>query len=391
MKIKTIRIDALKLDEANVIDHQAADVRATARSLLLFGQQKPIVVSSDYWVAAGNGTVLAATTLGWTEVQAHVSDLDAAQLRAYSIADNKTGRKAEWHDENLVERLQEIAAEDMVLLEGTAFELEELAELLDDFEEPLDWGADLPMQSPAPDVPDVEPQTDRAEELREQWGTEAGQLWGIPGQAGEHRLLCGDSTCAEDVERLIGGENAELLLSDPPYGIGWNADYSRFRRGSSDKRPIAGDDYPFDPRPFLSCPETILWGANHYAASLTPASWLVWDKRNADGTAFLSDAEVAWWSVGKGVYLKTISAQQHRASGGGHHPTQKPVELFCWCIEKAKSDGLIFDPFLGSGTTMLAAEQLGRVCYGMEISPAYCAVILQRMTDAGLEPRRLEA
>jgi DNA modification methylase len=122
-----------------------------------------------------------------------------------------------------------------------------------------------------------------------------------------------------------------------------------------------------------------MWGANLYASSLPVGSWLVWDKRASDGSSFLADAEVAWKKHGYGVYIKSINQQQQASKLKNiAHPTKKPVELFAWCIEQAKDSKTVFDPYLGSGTTLIAAEQLGRKCYGMEISPAYCDVIVKR-------------
>ncbi len=382
MKLKRIKIASLCLDEANVIDHQADDVQATARSLVTFGQQKPIVVSQDNWVAAGNGTVLAASSLGWVEIMANVSDLDENQLRAYSIADNKTGRKAAWDEDNLAERLEEIAADDLALLEATAFDSDELEGLLDDWEEPVDWGADLPQHVEPEEVPDVEPQVDRAEELRAEWGTETGQLWTI----GKHRLLCGDSTCAADVERLMGGEKAGLVLTDPPYGISEDGGAQRTRGSKRKNGPAMGWDAErpsrdvFDMIRATSCSQ-VIWGGNYFSDFL-PVSrgWLYWEKLMGGD---FSDGELAWTSR-DGVLKQFTKAKQ---TADRLHTTQKPVELFVWCINLMPKTDTIFDPFLGSGTTMLAAHQLGRVCYGIEISPAYVAVTLQRMKDAGLNPQ----
>ena len=132
-----------------------------------------------------------------------------------------------------------------------------------------------------------------------------------------NEIICGD--CLEVMRDWPDG-CVDLVLTDPPYGIGWNTNYSRFSKGSSDKAPVKNDDKAFDPTPFLRFPVVILFGANHFAKYLPPASWLIWDKRNADGTAFLSDAEVAWWSYGHGILIKTISGQWHRATGGGAAP-----------------------------------------------------------------------
>lgn len=178
----------------------------------------------------------------------------------------------------------------------------------------------------------------------------------------------------------------DLLLTDPPYGIGWDTNYSRFSSkkrgpgGGKDKAKVIGDDAGFDPSTWLSFDQAIMWGANHYCAKLPEGgTWLVWDKRNADGTAFLADAELGWWNKGAGVYIFSRSGQQHRSVSGGLHPTQKPVSLMQWCIKKAGDVQTILDPFAGSGTTGRAAKDLGRKATLIEIEERYCGIAANRM------------
>jgi site-specific DNA-methyltransferase (adenine-specific) len=233
---------------------------------------------------------------------------------------------------------------------------------------------------------DAEPQIDRAEELNKVWKVKAGDLW----QIGTHRLLCGDSTKAEDVARVMGGEKADACISDPPYGIGFDTDYTRFTAPKSQQfagvnkkhAPVHGDDAPFDPATWLAFDSVVLWGANYYAGKLPIGTWLVWDKRFDNGKAWLSDAELAWMKGGTGVYIFSLTSQGMIRPEPVQHPTQKAVALMVWCIEKSKAGEIIIDPFLGSGTTMVACQNLNRKCRGIEISPDYCSVILQRMFDA---------
>lgn len=249
----------------------------------------------------------------------------------------------------------------------------------------LEWGFeadDLNFETPAPaGTGDAEPQIDRAAELQEKWQTERGQLWAI----GEHRLLCGDSTVRADVERVMGGEKADGVVTDPPYGIDFDTDYTRFtiQSGKNNKyQPIVGDDKPFDPTPLLDFDSVVLWGANYYADKLPHGTWLIWDKRFANGEAWLSDAEIAWMKGGTGVYIFSLTSQGFVRPEPVRHPTQKAVALMQWCIEKSKAGNVIYDPFCGSGTTLVACQNLSRRGRAIEISPAYCAVILQRMADA---------
>jgi site-specific DNA-methyltransferase (adenine-specific) len=174
---------------------------------------------------------------------------------------------------------------------------------------------------------------------------------------------------------------ADLVLTDPPYGYGWKTSYSRFRRGSGDKQEIANDNHEITISEWHNPNvETIAFGANCLCFPFM-GSYLIWDKRCEDGFAFLSDAEVAWWSEGKGCYIYSENAQRTRSKNGGLHPTQKPVGLMQWCISKAKADGAILDPFMGSGTTLRAAKDLGRKAIGIEIEEKYCEIAAKRMAQ----------
>jgi len=190
---------------------------------------------------------------------------------------------------------------------------------------------------------------------------------------------------------LLDGVNVRVV-TDPPYGIEHDTDYTRFTGGIHDSRnfdaPIEGDDEEFDPSHLLGYEECILWGANCYSTHLPLGSWLVWDKRNDEGEKLMSDGEVAWQSGGHGVYIFEHTwngFDRDSERGETLHPTQKPVALFGWCISRLRTDGPIFDPYCGSAPSIIAAEQEGRTCYAMEIDPAYCAVILERCSEAGMD------
>ena len=218
--------------------------------------------------------------------------------------------------------------------------------------------------------------------------TKAGDLWVL----GDHRVLCGDSTKTEDVGRLMNGENADAVIADPPYGMMLDADYSKIKNATHipgrKHEKIIGDDIQFDPRPIFNMfhsDEVLMFGADYYAAFLPQGSWLVWDKRVEErydciiGSAF----ELIWSKkkrkreIIRHEYSSWTSRTEDTVNGIKAHPTMKPVKVIAALIVKTEA-ALIVDPFLGSGTTLIAAEQLGRKCYGMEISPAYCDVIVQR-------------
>ena len=179
-------------------------------------------------------------------------------------------------------------------------------------------------------------------------------------------------------------EPVDLVLTDPPYGVSWNTDHSRFTHKGSKKKEIAGDNKLFDPSFLLDFNEKIIFGANHFLNKLPKGSFLIWDKRNKDGSSFLADGEIAWWSSGGGVYIKTLSAQWHRSTSGGYHPTQKPVSIMEWCIEKAHDPQKILGPFMGSGTTLVAAKNLGREAIGIELEEKYCEIAVKRLAQGVL-------
>jgi hypothetical protein len=209
--------------------------------------------------------------------------------------------------------------------------------------------------------------------------TKPGDLWVL----GDHRLLCGDSTKAEDVERLMDGAKAGGIVTDPPYGIGIDGQRESICKNPKHNRKAheflgwdssRPDGSLFDSLLAMGCPSSIFGG--NYFADLLPATrgWIYWSK-GQDGLT-MSDGELAWTSTDKPLRCVTVN---RAALHGSKHPTQKPVEVMAFAIKYIEpEDGPIYDPFLGSGTTLIAAEQLGRKCYGMEISPQYCDVIVKR-------------
>ena len=216
------------------------------------------------------------------------------------------------------------------------------------------------------------------------------------------KLYHGD--CLEILPQLT--EQIDLVLTDPPYGGGLAVDFAERFKSKAGKwwknedrsyqkrhEPIIGDDKPFDPSALLKIKSRakVFWGGNWYANRLPDSGgWWIWDKRNGrrDVTSAdwpMSEGEIAWTDVGKGVriYRHTWFGLIKDSERGEHlHPTQKPVALMCWCIKKAKSiDNYILDPFLGSGTTAVACERLGRQWIGIEISKEYCDIAVKRIIE----------
>lgn len=178
----------------------------------------------------------------------------------------------------------------------------------------------------------------------------------------------------------------DAVITDPPYGIA-------HRRGTAKDRGkgvslgcvgIQGDAIAFDPSRWLTFPEVIMWGANFFSAALPAGRWLIWDKQEHGGSGDFSEAEIAWHSKGNAIKMfRHMWLGVQRASEVGEerlHPTQKPVALMAWCIGQCRTNPqTILDPFMGSGTTLVAAKNLGRKAIGIEIEERYCAIAVQRL------------
>ena len=259
-----------------------------------------------------------------------------------------------------------------------------------------------------PSVADPGAQIDQAEELQQKWGTEYGQLW----QIGRHRLLCGDATNAEDVARVLDGNIPLLMVTDPPYGVEYDPNwrneaatkgqlsYAAIRVGQfkNDDRQDWSDAWRLFPGDVVytwSPPgdHIILTGAALQGAGYEIRNQIIWRKSNFPISRghYTYQHEPCWYAVKKGRQSHWIG--DHNASTVwdinldqnvvGGHSTQKPLECMAKPIRNHEGD--VYDPFLGSGTTMVAAEQLGRTCYSLELEPKYVAVCLERLSKMGLE------
>lgn len=235
-------------------------------------------------------------------------------------------------------------------------------------------------------VEDVEPQIDRAEELREKWGVELGQLW----QLGEHRLICGDCTDAAVVERVMGGEKADTLVSDPPYGIGYKyAEYDD--TDNAQNLELVQKAWHLGPAPKVwTCGLSNLSRDLRWNAKAKVLCW--WRKfaraRNGLGGASTWEPILVVGVSGGTLPNDHIEMMTDRVEGLlDLHTCPKPIGLFTHLIRHLAGN-IVYDPFLGSGTTLIACEQLGRQCRAVEISPGYVAVAIQRWADAtGGTPR----
>jgi site-specific DNA-methyltransferase (adenine-specific)/modification methylase len=234
---------------------------------------------------------------------------------------------------------------------------EELQQMLADL-----WEDNKPPDEPAAPIDEDTPPEPRADVV-----TRPGDLWTI----GPHRLLCGDCRDPAAWERLLGGEQVDLLLTDPPYGIGIAANPVRQKHEKRDwdNQPVSSEDIA---RLLGIAETTIIWGGNYFGL---PASqgFYIWDKGQPEEFS-TGMCEMAWTSIQE-------PARIYRERVVGYHkdhPTQKPVGLMAWCIERCGDAQLIADPYVGSGTTIMACEALGRRCFACEIEPAYVDVCLRR-------------
>jgi DNA modification methylase len=409
LQVQRKRCDALMLDPANVRRHPERNLEAIKGSLAMFGQQRPILIRENGVVLAGNGTLEAARALGWQEIDVVVTTLEGAKAMAYAIADNKTTDLSEFGFADLAEQLREIEAENHDLAMATGFADFELDPLLK-----AEWSP--PGENGQPSVTEDEPPEPPAEPI-----TKPGDLIIM----GDHRLLCGDSTKAEDVALVMNGERAGLMNTDPPYGVAYdNADrterngqgvaFVRSKKAAVENDAIQGNDL----QAFL---ESVFRLA--VEAPLTKnAAWYLWHANLTEG--FFSAAAAAvnvvlhrsiiWvkphFLIGRGQYhwkhepcfMGWVEGHQPPDYGLGNgertqttvweigsvtnaerkefnHATPKPVALFAIPIVKHLKPGeLCYEPFAGSGPQFIAAEQLGRRCAGLELEPRFCDVIATR-------------
>ena len=216
---------------------------------------------------------------------------------------------------------------------------------------------------------------------------------------GRGRIYHGDALAIFE-EATVG---VTALVSDPPYGIGnvgvhsggglrgiHSKQGSRHKESPGNRRRIAGDNEPFDPSPWLDFPFVLLWGANHFSQRLPHGRWIAWDKLDGrEAWDSFSDVEFAWRnSRGKDEIVRHLWKGLCQAGAGvkRHHPTQKPVELMRWCLRDVPPDALVLDPYLGSGTTGVAALQTGRRFVGVELDEEYCEVAARRLQKAAHQP-----
>jgi ParB-like chromosome segregation protein Spo0J len=366
MKIELWPIDKPQPYARNARKISDLAIEKVARSIKEFGWQQAIVVDGDGVVIAGHTRLLAAKKLGEKKVPVSVAaDLTPEQVKAYRLADNRSHEEAEWDLDMLGAELFDLKRLGFDL-GVTAFDEDELAELMT----PNGLQGDEDAVPEPPKVP----------------VSQRGQVWLL----GRHRLMCGDSTDGEDVAKLMDAGKADMVFTDPPYGVS-----VRLHNAIPECRnAILGDDTTdvavaaHHICAAMGVP-LIFWGANHYAAdALLPNAkcWLCWDKQEANNHNDQADCEFAWTNIDSGARIfHHLWAGFRRDSEKGErrvHPTQKPVALIVEILDHFKAGKAILDLFGGSGSTLIACEKTNRSCYMMEMSEAYADVIITRWEQA---------
>jgi len=384
-----------------------AAIAKVAGSIAEFGWQQPIVVDGEGVIIAGHTRLLAAQRLGLSEVPVTVAaGLSAQQVKAYRLTDNRSAQESSWDLDLLPLELSELLEAEYEL-EGTAFDPDEIAELL---------------SAPNPGQCDPDSMPKASEEPR----SKRGDLWIL----GEHRLLCGDATDGDDVRRLMDGRRAVLMATDPPYLVdyaGGSHPASEANGGKRGEDPDKHWDAYLDAEQAVSFYVAFLEAALEVALIERPAiyqwfailrseiiwpAWrqlgllphqvLIWRKTRS----VLTHSHYMWdfepilygWPEGRAPARKPPSdakavweiASAIEDGASGLHPTQKPVETIRRPIRYHTAPGeLLYEPFCGSGTALIAAEEQGRTCYALELAPAFVDVAVDRWEAfSGQEARR---
>lgn len=380
-RVQEVSIDLLRPYEKNAKIHGEEQVQRIAESIKEFGFISPCLIDQDYNIIAGHGRVMASKLLGLEKVPClFIEGLTETQRKAYILADNRLTELGEWDFDKIQVELEELADLDFdISLTGFELNEEDDADVIeDDFTEE-----------------NIEPKA------------KLGDLY----QLGEHRLICGDSTDVSVIDRLMDGAKADMVFTDPPYGMNLDTDFSgmqnhldfaREKGFTGGKKYEQGKVDEFHPEMIsavfkITADEIFLWGADYFAELLpnkNDGSWIVWDKRangNDDIDADYSSDRMygscfeLCWSKKKHkrdiarVKWAGVFGTEQEFDHKRYHPTQKPIKLSEWFLTRYSKNGEnIVDLFGGSGSTLMACEQLNRKCYMCELDPHYVDVIINR-------------
>lgn len=383
MKIEIADINSIKPYENNPRKLSDKAIETVAMSLKEYGFRQPIVVDKNRIIVVGHTRFRASKKLGFKEVPITIADnLTTEQINAYRIADNRTSEESEWDSELLKIELKELDLKDFNL-ELTGFNEDQLNILL------FDEKQGLTDEDEVPEVP-------------EEPISKLGDIWKL----GKHKLICGDSTKLENYEKLFGDNKADLYLTDPPYNVAYVGK-------TKDKLTIQNDKQTDDEfiqflnQAFIAADSVLKMGGSFYIwhsdseglnfrLACIEAKWrlrqtLIWSKNSM----VMGRQDYHWqhepclygWKEGSSHSWhsdrkQTTIIKYDRPTKSKLHPTMKPVGLMEYLINNSsKQEDIILDSFLGSGSTLIACEKLQRICYGLELDPKYCDVIVKRWED----------
>ncbi len=382
MEIKLIQTESIIPYARNPRKNDSAVDKVVA-SIKEFGFRQPIVVDEEMVIIVGHTRLEAAKRLGLKKLPVHIAKgLTPEQVKAYRIADNKTNEFSQWDMELLGLELIDLEKLDYNT-ELTGFDVEEIASLIN--------------------VEEVEGLTDddAVPEASEDPVSAPGDIWLL----GDHRIMCGDSTKEADVAKLMGNKKADMIFTDPPYNVDYTGKTKDALKIKNDN--FASGFYEFLVNSFTNMRNSAKSGAAIYVChadsaghefrkAMVESGWLlkqviVWVKN----TIVLGRQDYHWqhepilygWAEGGthkwyGDRKQSTVWHENKPNKSEVHPTMKPVELITRAINNSsKSDDLILDLFLGSGSTLIASEKSHRICYGMELDSRYCDVIVKRWQD----------
>lgn len=367
-------ITDLKFDDKNFNRHTSYGMSLIEKSLRENGAGRSILIDKDGNIIAGNGVIETAGQIGLEKIKIveTTGDEIIAVKRTDISLNSKKGREMALAD-------NATAAAD---LEWDEYTIKEQTEKWDF--DTSDWGMNFDFDK------DTEVEEDEAPEANENEPAKSklGEVYHL----GEHRLMCGDSTDAGSIAILMDGQKADMVFTDPPYGISIVGDNGKVGAENLAKnrvysKVIADDTTETAEKAYKILKsysnKLIIWGGNYFTNFLDFSDgWLIWDKRGDMNSNNFADGEMAWCSfhtpvrIYKQLWNGMIREGEHE---NRVHPTQKPIKMLGEILKDFTKDGeIVLDVFGGSGSTLIACEQLGRKCYMMELDPKYCDVIRKR-------------
>ena len=387
-ELQLVPIEKLVPYANNARTHSPEQIKKLRSSLREFGFINPVIIDRDYGVIAGHGRILAAQEEGLEKVPCVFADhLTEAQKKAYIIADNRMAMDAGWDEEMLRVEIEALQAADFDPL-LTGFDEKELADLFKSEEDKV-----------------KDDDFDLSAALEKAAFVERGDVWIV----GRHRLMCGDATSAEDVARLMDGKKANLIVTDPPYGVSFKSSSGLTIQNDSIKNE---EFYSFLLSAFKNMADNLEKGGAAYVfhadteglnfrraftdAGFHLAGCCIWVKDSlvlgrSDYQwqhepilyGFLQNGKHPWYSDRKQTTIWNFAKPKRNAN----HPTSKPLDLLSYPIgNSSQPNAIVVDTFGGSGSTMMACEQANRICFMMELDEKYASVILRRAVENGIAP-----